>query len=130
MVDKKAAPAFSLGSNTKSSIKDNGVPGPGSYNVNDDQVRSSSRGAFISRTQRFTSTERDDGDRPGPGQYSPDSGRNGRGHSFGKATTRDKGTSRIGPGCYDVDETSIRKNIRTVTTRSIPKMMLFTRSST
>ena len=32
MVDKKAAPAFSLGSNTKSSIKDNGVPGPGSYN--------------------------------------------------------------------------------------------------
>ena len=90
-------------------------PGPGSYNVNEDQVRSSSRGAFITRTQRFTSTERDDGDRPGPGQYSPDSGRNGRGHSFGKATIRDKGTfDSPGPGYYNTNEEVTRKRTTNV----------------
>ena len=31
MVDKNSSPAFSLGSSKRSLIKDNGMPGPGSY---------------------------------------------------------------------------------------------------
>jgi len=31
MVDKNSSPAFSLGNSKRSLIKDNGMPGPGSY---------------------------------------------------------------------------------------------------
>ena len=62
----------------------------------------------------MTSTERDSIHRPGPGEYNTNSGSKDRGHTFSKATEKQKGIDHLGPGHYNTNDEVIRKRTTNV----------------
>lgn len=99
--------------NKTSELKSTLVPGPGSYNANNDVVKSSiPRVLFSAGTKRNSIVSKTESEKPGPGMYELSSKKSGPSYTFRSKDMPKEKKNIPGPGMYDPNPNAIKDTIK------------------